>query len=70
MDCHPLLELDFTQHVILDHNHLIELIDLGVNDFVLNGFDSPNLNLVLGNLKERTESGETHKLSTYIELFG
>ena len=42
----PLLELDLPEHVVLDYDHLVQLVDLCVDDVVLNGIDSPHLYLI------------------------
>ena len=47
MDGLPLLQLDFAQHVVLDDDHLVQLVDLRVHDSVLDGVYRPDLNLVL-----------------------
>uniref|UniRef100_A0A7S3MRI0 Uncharacterized protein n=1 Tax=Favella ehrenbergii TaxID=182087 RepID=A0A7S3MRI0_9SPIT len=47
LDSLPLLQLDLAQHVVLDHNHLVHLVDLRVNDFVLDSIDCPQLDLLL-----------------------
>ena len=53
MDGLPLLQLDFAQHVVLDDDHLVQLVDLRVHDSVLDGVYRPDLNLVLLDLSRR-----------------
>jgi len=46
LDCLPLFHLDLAKHVVLDHNHLVQLVNLSIDDFVLDGFDSPELDVL------------------------
>ncbi len=59
LDGLPFLQLDFTEHVTLDDNHLVLLVNLRVNDLVLDGFDRPELNFFDLNLRR----GETENRS-------
>ena len=45
LDGLPFLEFDFAEHVALDYDHLVELVDFGVDDVVLNGFNGPHFDL-------------------------
>ena len=51
LDGLPLFELDLSEHMVLDHNHFVELVDFSVNDVVLDGIDSPHLYFVFVNLR-------------------
>lgn len=46
LDGLPLLELDLAEHVRLDHDELVHLVNLGVDDFVLDCLDCPHLDFV------------------------
>lgn len=45
LDGLPFLELNFSEHMALDDNYFIVLIDLSINDLVLDCINGPRLNL-------------------------
>ena len=61
MDGLPLLQLDFAQHVVLDDDHLVQLVNLRVNDSVLDGVYRPDLYLVLLDLARTQKQKGTHR---------
>ena len=52
LDSCPLLQLDLSQHVVLNHNHFVQLVDLSVDNFVLDGFNCPHFNVVFVDLSQ------------------
>lgn len=63
LDCLPLLELDLTEHVVLDHDDFVELVNLGVDDFVLDGVNRPQFNLINIDLRSETSKVSNVKLA-------
>ena len=53
----PFLSFDLTQLVRFDNDFLILLVNLGVDDLFTNGFNSPLLNLVGGQVKQSSQLG-------------
>ena len=53
----PFLSFDLTQLVRFDNDFLILLVNLGVDDLLTNGFNSPLLNLVGGQVKQSSQLG-------------
>ena len=74
LDGLPLLKFDLAQHVALDDDHFVHLVDLCVDDFVLNRIDRPQLNFANVDLhREHTDPvRELIRLGywTYIEQLG
>ena len=58
LDCLPLLQFDFAEHVTLNYDHFVLLVNLCINDLVLDCLDSPEFNLFHLNLsaQEKTVS--------------
>ena len=54
LDGLPFCELDFAEHVALDYDYFIELVNLRINDLVLDCVDSPRLNLFHIDLKQKS----------------
>jgi len=58
LDGLPFCELDFAEHVALDYDYFIELVNLRINDLVLDCVDSPRLNLFHIDIEELGEVSE------------
>ena len=50
-DCVPFFFFKFSKHMSLDHDLLILLVYLGVNDLVLDGVNGPVFYVVLGDVE-------------------
>ena len=64
----PLLKLDLTKHVILDDNHLVQLVDFSVDDIVLDGIDCPHFDLILIDLRTENEFVRLDEAITYVQF--
>ena len=53
LDDLPFLRSNLAHHVALDNDFFVELVNLSINDFRLNGLDSPFLHVVFVNLEQR-----------------
>ena len=60
----PFFKLNLTEHVALDDDKAIELVYLGVDNFVLNSFDGPHFDVVDRDLQYREK---TRGVRTVIE---
>jgi len=54
-DCLPFFFAHLAQHVAVDDQFFINLVDLPVDNSVSYGFDCPFFNVILRNIKERSD---------------
>ena len=55
LDGLPFCEFDFAEHMTLDDDYFVELVNLCIDDLVLDCFDSPQFNIFNVNLNKQNK---------------